>query len=55
MCSTAPLHLSFPSNCREIVGADRFSDKSIIFGTKDTLRNLMTVFFFNVVIFSPLQ
>lgn len=44
--STAPFHLSFPSNCREIVGADRFSDKSIIFGTKVTLRNLMTFFFF---------
>lgn len=51
VCSTAPLHLSFPSNCREIVGADRFSDKSIIFGTKDTLRNLMTVFFLTLSFF----
>ncbi len=50
--STAPLHLSFPSNCREIIGADHFSDKSIIFGTTVTLGNLMTVFFLALSFFS---
>lgn len=49
--STSPLHLSFHCNCLGIVAADRFSDKSIIFGTKVTL----SFFFFYIVIFFFLQ